>query len=103
MEISLNLNGADTTFTVEPAEKAERGTTITLDPQRLHYDELTITASFHHTPFHFAEALRLLEEGFIDPALLIQERLTLEALPAFFKQAAAGAGPLKAARTPDGA
>ena len=28
-----------------------------------------MTASFHHTPFHFAEALKLLSEGFVDPAL----------------------------------
>lgn len=75
-------------------------TTIALDTQRLHYEELLVTASFHHTPFHFAEALRLLSEGFIDPALFIQERLELEALPEYMARAAAGGGPLKAAVTP---
>jgi L-iditol 2-dehydrogenase len=75
-------------------------TTVALDTQRLHYEELLVTASFHHTPFHFAEALRLLSEGFIDPARFIQERMQLEALPAYMARAAAGGGPLKAAVTP---
>lgn len=76
-----------------------QGTVVALDTQRLHYEELTLTASFHHTPYHFAEALRLLAAGFVDPALLIRERTTLEELPAFFERAAAGKGPLKAAVT----
>jgi len=75
-------------------------TNVALDTQRLHYAELLVTASFHHTPFHFAEALRLLEQGFLDPDLFIQERLTLEELPAFMAHAAAGGGPLKAVVTP---
>jgi len=74
-----------------------KGTTVELDTQRLHYDELLLTASFHHTPYHFAEALQLLAKGFLDPALLIQERLPLDELPAFFERAARGEGPLKAA------
>lgn len=78
------------------------GTTVALDTQRLHYDELLITASFHHTPFHFAEALRLLAEGFVDPALFLQERIGLDELPAFFDRTASGNGPLKAVVTPSG-
>ncbi len=42
------------------------GTSITLDTQRMHYDELTLIASFHHTPYHFAEALRALAAGLLD-------------------------------------
>lgn len=77
-------------------------TTVALDTQRLHYEELLVTASFHHTPFHFAEALRLLSEGFVDPALFIQERMGLEDLPGYMARAASGGGPLKAAVTPAG-
>ena len=62
-------------------------------------DELTLTASFHHTPFHFAEAVKLMADGFVDAGLLIQEHVALEDLPAFFERAAAGGGPLKAAVT----
>ena len=61
-----------------------------------------MTASFHHTPFHFADALRLLGEGFVDTTLFLQESLTLEDLPAFFERAGAGDGPLKAAVLPGG-
>ncbi len=77
-----------------------KGTTVELDTQRLHYDELLLTASFHHTPYHFAEALQLLAKGFLDPALLIQEHLSLDELPAHFERAARGEGPLKASVAP---
>jgi L-iditol 2-dehydrogenase len=73
-----------------------KGAVVPLDTQRLHYDELLVTASFHHTPFHFAEALRLLAGGLLDPALLIQERVALADLPHFFRRHIEGDGPLKA-------
>jgi L-iditol 2-dehydrogenase len=73
-----------------------RGTMLPLDTQRLHYDELLITASFHHTPYHFAEALRVLATGFLDPSLLIEERVPLAELPTFFRRHFEGEGPLKA-------
>jgi L-iditol 2-dehydrogenase len=76
------------------------GTTVPLDTQRLHYEELLVSTSFHHTPYHFAEALRLLAAGFLDADLLVQETLPLDDLPAFMARAAAGEGPLKAAVTP---
>jgi len=59
-----------------------RDTRLTLDAGRLHYDELTLTASFHHTPFHFAEALRLLAVHGPELASLIEETIPLDALPA---------------------
>ena len=73
--------------------------TVALDPRRVHYEELLVTASFHHTPFHFADALRLLGEGFVDASLFLEETLTLDDLPAFFTRAEAGQGPLKAVVT----
>ena len=73
---------------------------VAIDPHRVHYEELLVTASFHHTPFHFAEALRLLGEGFVDASLFLQETLTLDELPAFFERAASGDGPLKAVVVP---
>jgi L-iditol 2-dehydrogenase len=74
-----------------------RGTVLDVDAQRLHYDELLVTASFHHTPQHFAAALeRLATPGFLDPALLVQERVPLADLPHFFRRHFEGEGPLKA-------
>jgi L-iditol 2-dehydrogenase len=78
------------------------GTTVALDTERLRYDELLVTTSFHHTSFHFAEALRLLAEGFVDPKLFVQERIELDELPAFFERTGSGNGPLKAAVMPRG-
>lgn len=63
-----------------------KGTAIPLDTQRMHYDELTILASFHHTPYHFAEALRALAAGLLDDRLLIREEIGLDDLPGFFRR-----------------
>ncbi|MDA1194228.1 MAG: alcohol dehydrogenase catalytic domain-containing protein [Planctomycetota bacterium] len=75
------------------------GTTIALDAHRLHYAELLLTASFHHTPFHMAEALRLLGEGFVDTAALLETRVPLADLPAWMACTAQG-GALKAVVVP---
>jgi L-iditol 2-dehydrogenase len=77
-----------------------RGSTVALDAARLHYDELLLAASFHHTPYHFAEALSLLAGGFLDAAALIEERVALDDLPAFFRRGFEGGRPLKAAVLP---
>jgi L-iditol 2-dehydrogenase len=76
------------------------GTTISFDAGRLHYDEVSISSSFHHTPYHFAEALHLLERGFVDPALLLEERLPLADLPRHLRRLFEGGGPLKAVVEP---
>ncbi len=62
----------------------ERGSTVPIDTNRLHYDELLFTASFHHTPYHFAEAVKLLAQGFVDGSLLIQTEVVLDGLQDFF-------------------
>lgn len=36
---------------------------ITVDPSRLHYDEVAILSSFHHTPHHVSAALETLAHG----------------------------------------
>ena len=76
-----------------------RGTTLPLDTERFHYEELLLLSSFHHTPYHFAEALELLAGGLLDPFLLIEERLGLEELPQLLARPPA-AQPLKAAVLP---
>ena len=50
---------------------------VTLSTDRLHYDEIQISGSFHHTPFHFAEAVRILLEKQLDPAPLLGARTDL--------------------------
>jgi L-iditol 2-dehydrogenase len=54
------------------------GTHIPLDTTLIHYSEITIKASFHHTPRHIREALEVIGRGRIRAHMLItgEERLT---------------------------
>ena len=76
-----------------------RGTTLPLDAERFHYEELLLLSSFHHTPYHLAEALKLLAGGLLDPGLLIEETIPLAELGALLARPPA-ALPLKAAVLP---
>jgi L-iditol 2-dehydrogenase len=62
------------------------GTKLPIDADRLHYEELTLTASFHHTPGHFAKALGLLADGFVDPELLLEPPMALDDVPAWLSR-----------------
>jgi L-iditol 2-dehydrogenase len=57
-----------------------RGTTMQVDSERLHYDEITLMGLFHHTPAHFQKALALIASGEIDPLPLISHRLPMGSL-----------------------
>ncbi len=54
------------------------GSRLAVDAARLHYDELLLTASFHHTPYHFAQALALLAQGAVPTAPLLGPAQSLE-------------------------
>jgi L-iditol 2-dehydrogenase len=53
------------------------GTHIPLDTTLIHYSEITIKASFHHTPRHIREALDAIHRGEVRAQTLItgEERL----------------------------
>jgi len=53
------------------------GSTIQLDTRRLHYDEIKLVSSFHHTPHHFRGALEMLSSGQVDPRALITDILPM--------------------------
>jgi L-iditol 2-dehydrogenase len=65
---------------------------VGIDAQRVHYEELTITSTFHHTPQDIREALRLLGTGTMDPRSLITAEAPLEALPQVLGSMAQGDG-----------
>ena len=48
---------------VTPPAVAPAGTSITLDTGLVHYSNLTLLASFHHTPRSIRRALQLVEDG----------------------------------------
>ena len=56
------------------------GTELTVDTNRLHYQELSLKGVFHHSPRYIAEALALLGRGELDPAPLISGTLPLDGL-----------------------
>jgi len=62
------------------------GTKISLDTDRLHYDQITVKSSFHHRPSAFRAALRALEQGLVPPGPFIGGEQTLEALPGLFRE-----------------
>lgn len=54
------------------------GATVNLDTRRLHYDEVKIISSFHHTPKYFKEALDLISSGQMDVEKLITRRMDMK-------------------------
>lgn len=54
------------------------GTTITIDCQKFHYEEITLKAVYHHTPYHVQKALKLLGSGQIDGSKFITGYYPLE-------------------------
>jgi L-iditol 2-dehydrogenase len=72
-------------------------TRLSLDAQRLHYQELTIKSTFHHTPQSIRRAFRLIADGAVDPLAFITGEASLEALPDELRRLAAGGEGLKTA------
>ena len=66
------------------------GTTITLDTTLIHYSNLTLLASFHHTPRTIRRALEFIETGVIRAVDFVDGECPLSQLPELFKSMAAG-------------
>lgn len=66
------------------------GTSITLDTTLIHYSNLTLLASFHHTPRTIRRALELVEAGVIHSRDFVDGECPLTKLPELFKQMTAG-------------
>jgi L-iditol 2-dehydrogenase len=60
------------------------GSKAELDTHRLHYDEITLFGVFHHRPSYVRQALALLSQGLVPPALLIDRKISLEEVVPFF-------------------
>ena len=70
---------------------------IGIDAVRLHYDELTVKSTFHHTPESIRKALALIAAGHVDPADFITADATLDELPQVLRRLSRGADGLKTA------
>jgi L-iditol 2-dehydrogenase len=65
------------------------GTTVSLDTQLIHYSNLTLLATFHHTPRSIRQALAHIESGLIRAADFVTGECGLRELPALLKSMAA--------------
>ena len=66
------------------------GASITLDTTLIHYSNLTLLASFHHTPHAIRQALEFIEAGVIRAVDFVDGECPLTQLPELFKSMAAG-------------
>lgn len=66
------------------------GTTVTLDTTLIHYSNLTLLASFHHTPRTIRRALEYIEAGVVHQADFVSGHWPLTQLPDLFKQMTLG-------------
>lgn len=66
------------------------GTTVTLDTGLIHYSNLTLLASFHHTPATIRKALEYIEAGVVHSRDFVDGHCTLGGLPELFRAMAAG-------------
>jgi L-iditol 2-dehydrogenase len=72
-------------------------TRIGIDSQRLHYQELTIKSTFHHTPDSVRKAFRLIADGHVDPNAFITGEAPLDRLPEVLRHLSRGGDGLKTA------
>jgi L-iditol 2-dehydrogenase len=66
------------------------GTTVTLDTALIHYSNLTLLASFHHTPRTIRRALQFIESGVVRAVDFVDGKHPLSELPALFQAMAKG-------------
>ena len=76
------------------------GTTVQLDTVLLHYSEITLKASFHHTPYYIRRALDCLACGDVSAQDLVTAEAPLSDLPNILRNMQNRNGDLKTAILP---
>ena len=77
-----------------------KGTEVKVDPGLLHYSEITVKSTFHHTPRFMREALDTIARGEIRASDLINGEVPLAELPKAFEKMKNRNGELKTAVIP---
>lgn len=75
-------------------------TTVPIDTAHLHYSEITLKASFHHTPAHIKAALDMISAGHINARQFVNGEEPLKNLLDVFKHLMSHNGHLKTAIIP---
>ena len=68
----------------------DRWAVVALDTDRLHYGDLTLKASFHHTPATVRAAFALIASGRFKSERYLSQESSLRNVPALFAEMAAG-------------
>ncbi len=76
------------------------GSEVKIDPRALHYSEITIKSTFHHTPQFIREALDTIARGDIRAADFVTGEAPLSELPQVFEHMKQRNGELKTAIIP---
>jgi len=77
-----------------------RGSLVQFDPAALHYSEITIKSTFHHTPRFIREALAAIARGEIRASDFVNGEISLRELPRMFEHMKHRNGELKTAVIP---
>ncbi len=77
-----------------------RGSRVEFDPTALHYSEITIKSTFHHTPRFIREALAAIGRGEIRASDFVTGEIPLRELPQMFEHMKHRNGELKTAVIP---
>ncbi len=77
-----------------------QGSHVQFDPVELHYSEITIKSTFHHTPRFIAEALDTIASGEIRATDFVTGEIALQELPQLFQHMKHRDGELKTAVIP---
>jgi L-iditol 2-dehydrogenase len=77
-----------------------QGTRVEIDPTALHYSEITIKSTFHHTPRFIREAMDAIARGEICARDFVNAEIPLQELPATFEHMKQRNGEMKVAVIP---
>jgi L-iditol 2-dehydrogenase len=77
-----------------------QGTLVEVDPTALHYSEITIKSTFHHTPRFIREAMEAIARGEIRARDFVNAEIPLRELPSMFEHMKHRNGEMKVAVIP---
>lgn len=63
-----------------------RGSVVGFDPAAIHYAEVTIKSTFHHTPHYIREALAAISSGEVNAGDFVSGEISLDELPEWFQR-----------------
>ena len=76
------------------------GTRVEIEPATIHYSEIKLLSTFHHTPRFFREALEAIRRGDISAHDFVTEEIRLADLPLAFERMKSRSGEIKLAVRP---